>query len=767
MIKTNVASVKSIEFSLPYFEKDTELYDLVDSFLEKCIHVEEVREDIEFVYNLIDKLRQYKETDNQVDTVLNMRKRLIRFLLRLPQYKSQSRLKNAQSVTITRVNHMSQIDTTIPVYANDDYYALLVESQINVEQLRSNNEVLSFKRKKALELSEICESLALFTSRNLSIDQVVTQKLQQILDGFVMQYGGVAFCSPVNISQNSALGTEIHEDSSRGEKEFLDHVYSTSTLVHYETMKKKGLSPPKLTKCHLFNQILLSKQFKFLKPELINVPNSHFDIQNVLAIPIVINKVSVALICLANGKYDKLDAEVMFDILPNLWQNVVLGSIERENKAAEGITRLKNIEKRLEQGAKMTISLNNIWEQDDVEIENLSRRRMLKIKLKDMANFLEREYGGIVFAAPTFASINANFFLLRDEQSSSGSESDTSGMEDEYKFMAFILSDGAKVIKESVMLGMKTPVMKKTKLMVKCTKEKKPYLLDDATQLNLPPKHFPLNTLLLVPIVVNNSTVCLVGLANGTRKYTEIDGNVLQDVLSTSWLALLQESFARIDLKFKENLLNQTLPDFMVKRIKQTQSTNVAVQYEKVSILFSDFVNFTTFSKNLAPTILVEFLNTIFTRFDNLAKLNKVEKIKTIGDGYMAAAGVSEEQGTDHALACCNFALGMCEEVDKFNHESGHHEEIKKRLPIQVRVGVATGGPIIAGIIGSTKLQYDLWGETVNLSSRMESSGVPGKVQISEETYESVKDRFETAERGTITVKGMGQVKTFLLVKKK
>lgn len=538
-------------------------------------------------------------------------------------------------------------------------------------------------------------------------------------------------------------------------------------MAHYENMKKKGLAPPRLSKCSLFVQILISKQFKFLKPELTLLPSAHFDISNVLAIPIVINRSSVALICLANGKYEQLDAEVMFDILPNLWQNVVLGSIERENKAAEGIVRLKSIEKRLDQGSKMTIALSNIWKQDDVDIENLSRRKMLKIKLQDMTNFLEREYGGIVFAGPTYAGINANFFLLRDtgESETSGSESDTGGKEDEYKFMSFVLSESGEKIRESVMHDMKPPVLKKARAMLKCAQDKKPLLIDDTTSLSLPQRHFPLTSVLLVPVVVNNSTVCIVGLANG--KYTEIDGNVLQDVLSTSWLALLQESFARIDLKFKENLLNQTLPDFMVKKIKQTQSTNVAIQYEKISIVFSDFVNFTTFSKGLHPTHLVDFLNNIFTRFDKLAGAHKVEKIKTIGDGYMAAGGISEDGQTDHAMACCNFAWAMCQEVEKFNHEYSHHEEIKKRLPIEIRVGVATGGPIIAGIIGSTKLQYDIWGETVNLSSRMESSGVPGRVQISEETYESVKDRFEVTERGTITVKGIGQVKTYLLIKKK
>jgi hypothetical protein len=145
----------------------------------------------------------------------------------------------------------------------------------------------------------------------------------------------------------------------------------------------------------------------------------------------------------------------------------------------------------------------------------------------------------------------------------------------------------------------------------------------------------------ILQIVVNNTTVALVCLSNGN--YTEIDGIVLQDVLSTSWLTLLQECFAKLDSKFKEDLLSQTLPSFMVKQIQQSSSRNIATEYEKVTILFSDFVNFTNFANGLPPFILVDFLNTIFTRFDHNAKKYGIEKIKTIGDGYMAAGGVAED----------------------------------------------------------------------------------------------------------------------------
>lgn len=657
---------------------------------------------------------------------------------------------------------MSEVDPSIPIFSSQDYFGLLVASQLNVDDLRGGLDVQMLKRKRTQELYEVCESLSQFTSRNLTIQQVTIQKLTQILDAIVLQYGGVAFCGTMDIPQNIQIGA-AERQRDEIDMQFLHFVHSTSTNPLAEEMKKQGLGSPKLGKCALFSQILISKKVKFLKPEVTFIPTGHFDIQNVLVVPVVVNKTSVAIFGLANGKYNEMDAEVLFETAPNIWNNILLLNIEKANKINEGTNRLRSIEKRLEQGKKMTVALSNIWKQDDDELSSMSRSKMLKIKLLDMANYLESTYGGMCFVGPTAASINSNFFMMKEDSesgSSSGSEIESGLIDDEFRFMSYVFSDTAQKIMESVMEGLNPPVMKKAATLLKVAQDKKYLLIEDTSGLKFPPKHFPMNNCLLVPIVVNNSTCGIVGLANG--KFTDIDGQVLQDVLSTSWLALLQESFARLDLKFKEKLLSQTLPDFMVSKIKQNSSTNIASLYEKVSIVFSDFVGFTTFSKGLHPTFLVEFLNHLFTKFDGLAKLHGIEKIKTIGDGYMCAGGITDNE-VDHAWACCNFAMGMIRVIDDFNNDPGHSDEIKQRLPIGIRVGVGTGGPIIAGIIGKTKLQYDLWGDVVNLSSRMESSGVPGKVQVSEETYLSVKDQFDFSERGKINVKGIGEVKTYLI----
>eukprot|EP01080_Neovahlkampfia_damariscottae_P004754 gene4754-8336_t len=751
--------LKDLELCLDLFEeKYPQVHALLDTFLDQAMdNQNEMKEEITLVSTLVENLISENPESQQFQTY---QKRVIRILKNFTT-KTEKEVQVEKQV---EEKNLSDIDPSIPVFTSQDFYGLLVESQNKIEELRALFEIQNLKRKKGQELMEICESVAQYTSLHLNITQIVHQKLQQILDGLIMIYGGYGFCAPLNIPQNQIIGAENKEQEST--EEFLYFITSSSAKEEEEKMKANGISSfPNLSKCLQFNQIIISRKFKILQNENLKLPKNHMPLQNTMILPVVINKTTVALVGLTGGTFTELDGEVVFDVLPDLWQNVAINSVEKANKTNENINRLRMIEKRLEFGKKLTISLSNILKEDDEAInqKNLTRRKLLAYKLRDMANFLEMTYGGMVFIAPTCAPMNKNFLIMEESDESSGF--DVEIKEDEFQFMTFVFSAAAMTAKKA-MAGLNLPDLKKTKHMLQVVKEKTPLLIENGSAIKLPPKHYPLHNCLLVPIVVNNSTVALVSLSNG--KYSEIDGNVLQDVLSTSWLSLLQECFAKLDLRFKEDLLSQTLPDFMVKQIQQSSSTNIANECEKVSIIFSDFVQFTNFSKGLPPFILVEFLNTIFTRFDDNAKKFNIEKIKTIGDGYMAAGGVSNTNDNEnHAYNACLFGLSMVEVVEKFNKETNHHDEIKKRLPLQIRIGIATGGPIVAGIIGNTKLQYDLWGEIVNLASRMESSGVAMKVQISEGTFQDVKDYFNVQERGEIDVKGIGNVQAFILESKK
>ncbi len=202
-----------------------------------------------------------------------------------------------------------------------------------------------------------------------------------------------------------------------------------------------------------------------------------------------------------------------------------------------------------------------------------------------------------------------------------------------------------------------------------------------------------------------------------------------------------------------ESLLLNILPKEIAPILKNRTGT-IADAYEAASILFADIVNFTPWSVELPPKEMVEMLNEIFSHFDSLVDKYGVEKIRTIGDNYMVASGVPTPR-PDHAQALARMALEMSEYVESRPPKNG------KRLDF--RIGI-NSGPVIAGVIGRRKFVYDLWGDPVNMASRMESSGVPGKIQITCETYELIKEEFICEPRGKVFVKGKGEVETWYLV---
>jgi class 3 adenylate cyclase len=195
-----------------------------------------------------------------------------------------------------------------------------------------------------------------------------------------------------------------------------------------------------------------------------------------------------------------------------------------------------------------------------------------------------------------------------------------------------------------------------------------------------------------------------------------------------------------------EGLLLNVLPAAVAAELKET-GTTTARQYEAVSVLFADIVGFTPLSAEMEPEEMVDQLNDVFTYFDALADKYGVEKIRTIGDNYMVASGVPVPRD-DHAQALCAMALEMLE-----YSETG---------PLSFRLGI-NSGPVVAGVIGTRKFQYDIWGDTVNTASRMESHGEPGKIQISQTTRDLITDHFATTPRGTIDVKGKGLLPTWWL----
>lgn len=202
-----------------------------------------------------------------------------------------------------------------------------------------------------------------------------------------------------------------------------------------------------------------------------------------------------------------------------------------------------------------------------------------------------------------------------------------------------------------------------------------------------------------------------------------------------------------------ERLLLNVLPASVANRLKESDQV-IADGFASATVLFADIVGFTPLAQALSPADTVVLLDRVFAAWDRLVDRYGVEKIKTIGDAYLVAGGIPSPR-EDHAEAIADLALEMGAEVERCAGEEG--------LSLEVRIGIDTG-PVVAGVIGRAKFTYDLWGDTVNTASRMESHGMPGEIQVTERAYERLRDRYELRRRGTIEVKGKGPMTTYLLL---
>jgi PAS domain S-box-containing protein len=246
-------------------------------------------------------------------------------------------------------------------------------------------------------------------------------------------------------------------------------------------------------------------------------------------------------------------------------------------------------------------------------------------------------------------------------------------------------------------------------------------------------------------IIWISENVHVVRDAQGEPLYYE--GSVVDITERRVW-----EEALRYQQECTEELLLNILPEPIAERLKFWEST-IADSFAAVTVLFADLVNFTEFSAEMPPPKLVALLNKIFSKFDQLADKHGLEKIKTIGDAYMVVGGLPTPRD-DHAEAIAQMALEMQQEIVSFKRDNGE--------PFSLRIGIHTG-PVVAGVIGMKKFAYDLWGDTVNVASRMESQGIAGSIQVTAAIYEHLQDKYLFEKRGAITVKGKGEMITYWL----
>lgn len=237
------------------------------------------------------------------------------------------------------------------------------------------------------------------------------------------------------------------------------------------------------------------------------------------------------------------------------------------------------------------------------------------------------------------------------------------------------------------------------------------------------------------------------------RVTTSLEKKRLRDMDRILFARLQEEKeLVEIEKEKSEHLLLNILPGTIAGRLKAGEKT-IANGHQIVSVLFADLCGFTKLSRKTSPADLVSMLNEIFTTFDDIVKNHGVEKIKTIGDCYMLVGGLPNPRD-DHAHAVADTALEMVQALERINKN--------RDIDLAMRIGIHSG-PVVAGVIGKIKFTYDIWGDTVNVASRMESSGLPGKIHISEQTMAELNSQFNLEERGMVECKGLGQVKTFFL----
>jgi class 3 adenylate cyclase len=262
--------------------------------------------------------------------------------------------------------------------------------------------------------------------------------------------------------------------------------------------------------------------------------------------------------------------------------------------------------------------------------------------------------------------------------------------------------------------------------------------------------HFIAHSPLQVSLSISSTLLSLGGI--GALVAYRLERQARQSFLQRRLIDQQVEALAAEKARAEELLLN-VLPAAIAERLKRGQRP-IADGFPKVSVLFADIVGFTKMSERVTPVELVDRLNKMFSSFDDLADKLKLEKIKTIGDAYMVAAGLHSHE-YDHVQMIAEMALGMQRRASQFSVEFGEQ--------LSIRIGIHTG-PVVAGVIGKRKFIYDVWGDTVNTASRMESHGDPGTIHVTDDTRNLLKDMYELTPRGEISVKGKGVMRTWFLV---
>ncbi|MEM7179273.1 MAG: adenylate/guanylate cyclase domain-containing protein [Spirochaetota bacterium] len=491
----------------------------------------------------------------------------------------------------------------------------------------------------------------------------------------------------------------------------------TGSLWHVVNKKK-----------HMYLRSIRKVQIQGKDKELVKV----LDVKSVLQVPLIIHDTVIGVACFTkHGHRLKLSLEDIQAIVR--FTNQVAGAIQTS-------TLLKQIQEEKTKAERL---------REEVELlnefsKNLNQSTSFDTILEKVFEYIRLNFAidAILLALPNKEETKLNFYSFSQE---------TSMNEEQSNFL----------YNESIPIGEDNGVIAKTFLRRRPFYVKRIKTVSNKFDKNFVDA-FHVRSFLLEPLVVNEHSIGLLFLTRKDEKTLNLSHKEISTIQkfceqiagavnTTSLLKKVHEEREK-----SEKLLLNILPGTVAEELKESGFVEPR-SYDSVTVLFTDFVGFTKIAETISPADLVKELDGCFSQFDDVVSRNQLEKLKTIGDAYMCAGGLPVENNT-HPIDACLAAL-------EFREFMIQMEKIKQSINFpywQLRIGMNTG-PITAGVIGKNKFAYDIWGDTVNTASRMESTGVPGKINISHNTWLLVKDFFACEYRGEIQAKGKGMVKMYFL----
>ena len=604
-----------------------------------------------------------------------------------------------------------------------------------------------------------------------STGAVLHDSMHHLCYTMVDTFGGCAGVLLLDVPHNAPLGAHNTDLKSHL---LLRAYWSERPCIPLEVLQ--ALQVPKM-----FRDVLTQKKGKVLSAWELGVAKEQAHglcgVHSVMAVPVVVDAASIALVLLLNGEYTSRDPKVLTGVLSELWTSNVQPLINlaldtERQKETEAKLVMESLQRDeiilcLDQMLEDVVQEKLQWTAGRMSSEQLWRRILQRV-----ADFFGEYFGADVLVAVT--NTDANFRMHKNTGSAgsvSGRDSQTERVAvRDLSFIYYVFSRNMEQVRAMKMKHLDHPKLAESTLMADAIESGEPYHTSDTKHLNLPCGHMKMNNVLLVPILFCEEPVGMLGLANG--EFTVSSGRILQSVFKTFWSMFVKATV----MSESQEVLNAALPLEISERVKGGKS--IADSYETASVMFADIVGFTSFTKDLEPIEVVEFSNLIFAKLDKLVQDFGLEKIKVIGDCYMVAGGLKYKGGKKVLVTdrCCQaqlddmvaFALRILDEAKSINESgaalgSGRVAEKLQKHPLQFRIGIAEG-PITAGVFGTAKVQYDVLGATVNLASRLESNGRPGAIHVNQSIFNHLQDdAYVYEKRPPITLKGLGLQQTYFI----